>query len=101
MNWTEEYIGNIIIYSNLSNKKEKIAIVDIYKEIINTIKVIDYPISLDSRISLLGLRKNQEKENLFQLEKPGDWYFLEKASIDEIIEIHRIKNSTRVFLESF
>jgi len=71
------------------NERE-VAIVNISKEVSNTIRVIEYPISLQSRIFHLGLPKEQEKEDFYSLENPGDWYSEGKVSKDEREEIKRI-----------
>ena len=97
--WNKNDIGKIIIYLNLSRKKEKVAISEVYENTPHTLGVVDYPISLDSKISLLGLRKNQEKKDFSLLEKTGEWCFLGEVSKDDREELNRIASYPKNFLE--
>jgi len=97
--WNKNDIGKIIIYSNLSKKKEKVAILEIYEDTPNTIGIVNYPISLNSRISLLGLRKSQEQKDSSLLDKVGDWCSLGEVSKDEREELNRIASYPKNFLE--
>ena len=90
-NWNKKDTGKIIIFKTLSGKEsEEAALVRFYKEVPGIIKVIEYPLSLDSKIFHLGLSKLQEKNKLEDLNEPGDWYCKGKVSKQEYKELERI-----------
>ena len=97
--WTNEDEDCILSHLNKKRELEVIAILETYKETPRTIKAIEYPISLDSKIFLLGLDKSREKESSFLFEYVGDWCYQGKVSRDEKEEIKRITNREITFLE--
>ena len=97
--WNEKDIGWRVLFSDDSGKLGDVAILKIYEQVPNTIMVIDHPISLDSKIYLLGLSKEQEKVAPYILEKIGDWFYMEKVPKDVREELDRIASVERVFLE--
>lgn len=97
--WNKKDIGWRVLFSDASGKLGDVAILKCYEQIPNTIMVIDHPISLYSKIYLLGLSKEQEKVAPYILEKIGDWFYMEKVSKDVREELDRIASVERVFLE--
>jgi hypothetical protein len=44
------------------------------------VEAASYSISENSKRDPLGLSKDQEKENIAYLEKPGDWFYVDNAT---------------------
>ena len=83
--------GSIILYINELMEKDRVAISKIDKKIPNTLLVVHYPIGLNSRIFLLGLEKEQEKEYPWDMKKPFDWIYGGKVKNNsDIEELERI-----------
>jgi len=95
-NWCKKDIERKVKFLDEFGKEGEVAIVNVYKEVPNTIRVVEYPISLKSKIFHLGLPKEQEKEDSYGLKEPGDWYSEGKVSKDESDEIKRIIIPERV-----
>ncbi len=81
--WNNLDIGRIIVYRNNSGKNEKIAICNYDKEKNNLLEVLEYPISLTSKLNVMGLSKNQEVKSEDYLERPGDWCSSGNVSSEE------------------
>jgi len=91
--WIETDIGNILVYRKAGedNSNEKVAIFEVYGNSLDSIGVIDYPISLKSKFALLGLLKCQEKKSKEHLKSAGDWYLAGIASQDEMNVLYKLK----------
>jgi len=96
--WRKSDIGKIIVYRGKTSPDERVVIYDIDSRTPNTIGFVEYPISLNSKISFpflssklgcVGIIKSQKKESEGYLEKAGDWCFVGKVSKDErkVLEI--------------
>ena len=78
--WNKNDVGSIINYIDEKKEKGTLAILNIYEEIIDEIRGIEYPISLSSRIFRLGLKKDRELEQEILLKYVGDWCYQGKVS---------------------
>jgi hypothetical protein len=83
--WTKSDIGKILVYRKEMGfeQDEAVAIYGINSDVPNTVRIVEYPISLNSKIGLLGLVKSQEKGGRKYLEKPGDWFYVDEATKEE------------------
>jgi hypothetical protein len=88
--WRKGDIGKRIIYEG-----GEVIIYDANSNVPNTIKFAEYPIlfehqndkempiKVNSEIGLAYVVKSQKKKSIEDVQKPGDWYFVQKVSKDE------------------
>jgi hypothetical protein len=93
--WDKSDIGKIIFYKSV-DELEKGVIYEVNQNTPTTIRVACYPFGLYKRICLLGLNKNQEKENKNHLKKIGDWSFLGEVSKEEKGILEEIAKSQKI-----
>jgi hypothetical protein len=93
--WNKSDIGKIISYRNENGYNEKVAICKVSPEVPNQVEILEYPISLKSRIALLGLIKNQEVKGEEYLKKAGDWYSVGNVLKDEMGVLEKIANTPK------
>ena len=100
--WNISDIGKIIVYKNESVlkeelKNEEVAIYGVDPRVANIVKTIDYPIGFSSKItSVVGLVKSQEKSSERELAHSGDWYCRGYVSKDQMGELERIANASKI-----
>ncbi len=82
--WNKSDIGKVIEYRGINHITEKVVIFNYNKEIPTNVEVLGFPITLNSSLAILGLVKNQEKKSKEELKNAGDWYFIKKASSEEM-----------------
>ena len=101
INWNKSDIGKILVYRKEAGleEDEAIAIYNICNNDSNTVRAIEYPIKLTSKIFLLGLTKDQEKESREYLKKPGDWFYVDNATREERSVLEKIAKSPKILLD--
>lgn len=108
--WKKSDIGKVIVYRTNEEKRlnEKIVIYSVDSRIPNTVGFVEYPITLNSeiyppfissKIGLVGIIKNQQKESEEYLEKAGDWCFIDRVSKDEKWVLETIAKSPKTSLD--
>ena len=88
--WTKRDLGKILIYKDKFNKKNQALIINYFPDFPGLLRLIEYPISLDSKISYFRLPKYQMKDNPDSLEAPRDWCYKERVSKQQLEEIERL-----------